>query len=94
MVEAKVLLKTLLDNEDLTDEEREVFEEMLLKCQRGKGNLTAKQRKWAEEVADRLELEFGSENMFSDGKVPVGKAVETPWLLRHENLPMKPPGRK
>jgi hypothetical protein len=66
------VLKDLIDNDELTEEEFEAFSSMLddLTCGKFK-KLTTKQRNWAEAVHGRLNLDPGTANLVSSGKVKV-----------------------
>jgi hypothetical protein len=90
------LLHALLDSERLTEDEDRAFRGMLNRIEGMPYKLTERQRVWAEEVYERLDLaaEDGSENLISSGAyVPTAKelARKFPW----ENMPKprKPPGR-
>jgi hypothetical protein len=50
--------------------------------------LSAKQRSYVSDVLDKFEPQYS--NDVSAGRVPLGKPVMTPDVLRH--LPLKPPG--
>lgn len=67
------------------------FEDMRDRIRDGKQRqLSEKQRSWVLREAglsDTLDL-------FSSGKVPRGREVPTPDVLKSENLPKRPPGRK
>lgn len=80
------LLRRVLDTK-LTDEQREIFEDMLDKIG-STGKLSEKQRTWAKSIVDEPEYE----NLVSSGKVPRGREVPTPPVL--QNLPKRPPPRK
>jgi len=56
--------------------------------------LTAKQRQWAQRLLASLNGEVVYTNDWSSGKVPRGREVETPPMLKRENLPLRPPGRR
>ncbi len=93
------LLCALLRSEDLTDDERRAFGDMLTKMEeRGVTSLSKDQRVWAESVYKRYRLadQQGAENLFSSGKVKkgTGPAVTYPWekggRMAH---PTRPPGR-
>lgn len=84
------LLKEVLDTAKLAHV-HDTFENMLLKLQEHPTwTLTAKQRSWAQELVGKPVYE----NLASSGKAPRGREVPTPVVLRRENLPMKPPGRR
>lgn len=53
--------------------------------------LTEPQRRWLRSTHERLTGTPTYENAWSAGKVPAGRPVETPAVLR--NLPLKPPRR-
>jgi hypothetical protein len=84
--EAK-LLEEVLALDSLSDANREAFEELRVRLEDGY-LLTEKQKKWALGLLDKPVYE----NLVSSGKVPRGREVITPDVLRH--LPLKPPGRK
>lgn len=54
--------------------------------------LSEKQKEWIRGVHERLFDAPSYENAWSNGKVPKGREVETPAVLR--NLPKKPPPRR
>lgn len=92
MATDKELLKLALDDDELPDETREAFTDMQTKIGVS-GRLTDKQRAWVRNVlGDKAEPEY--ENLVSSGKVPRGVHVESPPVLRRENLPLRPPGRR
>jgi hypothetical protein len=72
----------------------DVFEEWLIKLEAPPKRevLSDKQRAWARKIAGVGGETY--ENLYSAGKVPRGREVPTPAVLRRENLPMRPPGRK
>ena len=90
MNEAIELLQGILDSPDVTEEEEAAFSDILEKVKLY-GKISEKQQAWAESVAKRLDV-MPTANLVSTGRVR-GNEVETPKLLRRENLPMKPPGR-
>jgi hypothetical protein len=81
-------LRELLEEERLTDWERDAFGGMLESLDRYH-QITDKQREIVASVYDRFHPEYG--NLVSSGKVPRGREVETPKVL--QNLPKRPPGR-
>jgi len=84
-------LMALLSDDRLSDTEAYAFRGMGARIARG-GELSHKQRCWVDDVYKRLELDAGDvANLHSRGKVPAGKAVPTPEVLKR--LPLKPPGR-
>lgn len=93
-IEDQALLETLLawsreHDEDGEKFSRAPFEDMLA---RDFPRLTDKQRAWAKGLLERYAGGPSTyENLWSSGKVPRGKDVPTPEVLR--NLPLKPPGR-
>lgn len=93
--DAELLAKLLADDvEGVNEDARTAFADMLERCRRGTP-LSDRQRAWAEGVADRVGVVLPALNLASRGLVPRGsREVETPECLRHENLPMKPPGRE
>lgn len=91
MATDKELLDLVLEEEELPDEQREAFTDMRQKL--GSGKLSEKQRAFVRGVlGDKAEPEY--ENLVSSGKVSVGNHVETPAILRRENLPLRPPARR
>ena len=72
----------------LSDDEHDAFGDMLVRLEDGQRELTPKQRDWAEKAAERLGLSVPRDN----SRVPVGRPVETPAVLR--NLPKRPPTRR
>lgn len=86
------MLERLEGDMDLSEVERDAFDEMLRGLRGGQWQkLTDKQRAWANAVAVRIGA-IGCANLVSSGQVSRGREVETPEVLRH--LPMKPPGRR
>jgi|HubBroStandDraft_2_1064218.scaffolds.fasta_scaffold107277_3 hypothetical protein len=80
---------------ELSENDRRAFRSMLNSLNAGaKLCLTEPQRAWVVGVFERVFDEEVYENLFSRGLVPVGRPVETPAVLRKENLPLKPPGRR
>lgn len=89
------MLEKLLATDGLGDEEGAVFEDMLGRLRRrgDDAELTGKQRQWVRDVFVRLGLDAGEVlNLWSEGKVPMGKPVEAAPVLRV--LPKRPPGRR
>ncbi len=86
------LLVAVLDKDDLSDAVRSAFEDMQTKVD--KYPLSAKQRAWARAVlvGEKYEPEEEYLNLWSSGKVPKGRDVPTPEVLK--NLPKKPPPRR
>lgn len=83
------LLQRLLEC-DLKTSIKRAFEDMRTKLVAGEQEtLKFKQRQWAETLLEEHQPEY--ENLWSAGKVPPGKPVPTPEVLKH--LPMRPPGR-
>jgi hypothetical protein len=87
------LLKSCIDAGAITRKEREECLDMLVRLNRKGGSLSKMQRASVQKIADRCGIEVGGAALMSSGMIPRGKAVETPLILRHENLPMKPPGK-
>jgi hypothetical protein len=83
------LLQEILEHESLTEREREAFTDMLEFLVDGGVGLNQKQREWAKRVHERLVPAYA--NDWSAGRVPRGKEVPTPEVLKR--LPMRPPGR-
>ena len=76
---------------ELTESQRDAFTDMRDWLVGRKGSsLSQNQREWIMKVLDKPVYE----NLVSAGAVPAGRPVETIPLLKRENLPMKPPGRK
>jgi len=84
-----VMLQELLDEEQITDREREAFRSMLDNLDKWHA-LTDAQRRWARMVHDRFRPAY--QNLVSEGKVPRGREVPEPKALQHK--PRKPPGRE
>ncbi len=76
------------DPDERTDVPYRAFKDML---DRGAA-LSDKQRAWVRSVHARLFDETTYENLVSSGRVPRGREVETPAILR--DLPKKPPPRR
>lgn len=91
------LLDALLDDDRLTDKERNAFSEMHERLRIhafGYDSLSPRQRDWADNVFHRLELVTITENLVPSGRVspsPAERAKRYPY----ESLPrpLKPPGR-
>jgi hypothetical protein len=74
--------------QELSEGEADAFRNMLSRIgNHDASTLTTKQRNWAEGVDKRLAP-------IAAALVPTGKHVETPWMLRRENLPLRPPHRR
>jgi hypothetical protein len=92
--DARMLRELLARHDELADErevlsgvQHKAFTGMLDRCK----PLTQAQAQW---VHGCYERHFGVptyENLWSAGKVPTGRPVETPVSLKRENLPLKPP---
>lgn len=68
------------------------FAEMLYKLEHGqRSELTPKQRDWLKGVYEDVCGDPQYRNDWSAGRVPEGRPVETPAVLR--SLPLKPPSR-
>jgi hypothetical protein len=90
------LLNALLAS-DLSDLEAEAFEDMADRIAGDYGGvLTPRQRAWANNVADRVDVEPSEgpeaikDTRFTDGPIPRGR--EVPLLVK--DRPLRPPGRK
>jgi hypothetical protein len=81
------MLRELLETK-LTDYEREAFSDMLEGLEQYH-QLSEKQRVWVAQAYEKIHPQY--ENLVSSGKVPRGREVETPAVLR--TLPKRPPGR-
>lgn len=79
--------------DDLDEREAAAFAGMATRCENDRP-LTEGQRGWLEETAKRLGIVEPARNLVSRGLVPRGAEVPTPAVLRRENLPMRPPGRR
>jgi hypothetical protein len=90
------LLAAVLERDGLSDDRRAIFEDMLQKLQTYGRPLTKKQRDFAKAAleGEKYEPEPEYENLVSSGRVPIGRPVVTPPVLRPENLPKRPPPRK
>jgi hypothetical protein len=91
------LLTELLQWAEVHDEAEErfnvkAFENMLQRVSASGRELTPSQRSWVRDIHEKVFDEPRCENLFSSGKVPRGREVDTPEVLR--NLPLKPPGRR
>jgi hypothetical protein len=83
----------LLEYDDLSRGCLEAFEKWRDELRDGKRRLlTTKQREWAELELDKRAPSY--KNEFSAGKIPIGRPVITPDVLRRENLPLRPPMRR
>jgi hypothetical protein len=86
-----LMLEEVLDDDELSDDEREIFESMLESLNETTTRiLSEKQRNMLLKVHDRSHPAYA--NLYSSGKVPEGNPVPTPPVL--QNLPKFPPGRK
>lgn len=87
------MLETLLGYETLDDWEKKAFASMKEKLQQSDRALTKGQREKVDVAWKRLGLDADTDktvNLWSSGKVPMGKPSDFPYnLLR----PLKPPGR-
>jgi hypothetical protein len=86
----EALLDEVLGKEELSDERRAIFEDMLAWVHKG-WELTDKQRQFAELAAgkrDSMDEEY--ENAWSAGKVPKGRDVE----LMVKDKPLRSPQRR
>ena len=88
--DAEILSEAIIAADEREDEAADAFRAML---ERGAA-LTPKQRAWAVGVATGkfVDAEPEYENLVSSGRVPRGREVETPAVLRV--LPLRPPGRR
>lgn len=87
------LLKSVLNAPGISPDERAECIDNLDRITHRGGKLSKKVRSQAQAIADRCGVQVAA-NLVSRGLVPRGREVETPFVLRRENLPMKPPGRK
>lgn len=89
----ETMLRSLLRDERLGDDEREKFQDMLDGLPKFK-KLSAKQHDWVRSRFEQLELdaEEGSMNLVSAGKIPRGRDVR----MGFEDMPKpkSPPGRR
>jgi hypothetical protein len=85
------LLGAVLEREDLSDNRRVIFEDMLHRLERYGRPLTDKQRAFVQAAlkGEKYNAEPEYENTWSAGKVPEGRKVATPAVL--QNLPKRPP---
>jgi hypothetical protein len=87
-------LAVLLEYEGLNDWEKDAFPNMKEKLEKSGRPLTPAQRAKVDGALERLglDLEKGSKNLWSSGKVPMGKHV----VMAYENMPkpLRPPGRR
>lgn len=91
------LLQRLLDSDLLAESESKAFNDMLGRLERGTfDGLTGPQRKWAEDVYDKHDLQSqeGAKNLISSGKyVPTQAELEKRYSWELMPKPLKPPGR-
>ena len=87
------LLRSVVDAGGVTKSEHAELVDHIARLTKNGGKLSKKDRSKAMAIADRCGVQVAA-NLVSRGLVPRGNDVETPWVLRRENLPMKPPGRK
>lgn len=92
----RAMLDALLGSDRLTAYEEEAFSDIRGQIERTMRPVTKAQRMWIENRYKALELDAAepAKNLVSSGQVPRGREVETPELLRYENLPKAPPGRR
>jgi hypothetical protein len=90
------LLREIVDDPNVRAQEVEVFADMLDRIVERHSVLTPKQRKWANDVAERLGVEPSegaeeaiADTRFTEGAVPRGREVESLVTGRAS----KPPGR-
>jgi hypothetical protein len=88
----RALLKQVLGKGDILEDNRDAFEDMLLKLDEKERELSPKQRAYVKNILGDDAEDDEPRVLFSSGKIPLGKPVETPAVLK--NLPLKPPGRK
>jgi len=93
------MLSAVLEQRERLDErELEAFEQWSMRLPRG-GKLTPRQMDWLRSVAARLDVVTQAINDWSS-RSPAeqqrirGREVPPPAVLRRENLPMAPPGRR
>lgn len=97
MVDERKMLLALLGDERLTDTERTAFEDMSSSLTlRPSAKLTPKQFAWVDRRFQELELDVGSQNLYSSGLVPEGrthgvKPVVFPWQDGRMAKPLRPP---
>lgn len=90
------MLRALLDDERIDNEERDNFEDVNRQLKQKK-LLSRKQHQWVESRWKQLGLdaEEPSQNLFSSGKVKSEKtSVIFPWENQNYVKPLKPPGKK
>lgn len=83
------LLGDLLNDKDLSEEQREDFDDMLDRLQRNPARfprLTPKQREYAENVADRRGVGFARRPSQRAENVVRGREVPTPAVLSRDSL--------
>lgn len=91
------LLRDLLNEDDISDECRADFDDMLDRLQRNPvrfPRLTPKQREYAENVADRHGIGFARRPSQRAENVVRGREVPTPAVLGPESLKAAPNARK
>ena len=93
MIGDQDLLRQALNAKELKEHERNLFAVWLIELENGERNrLSQRQRVWTNDVLDRSEERTA--NLVSRGLVKRGREVPLPEVLKRENLPMKPPGRR
>lgn len=87
-----IMLDTLLEYESSLDEwERKAFADMKEKLVDSEKGLTKSQKEKVDAAWKRLGLDDrGSKNLWSSGKVPMGKPMDFPYNMHR---PLRPPGR-
>jgi len=91
------MIDALLEDERLSEKEKDAFEDMKKFLAANKHRkLSEKQRKWVESKFEQFDLGAGeSLNLFSSGKVPKKSytkgSVTFPWEKPGYKKPLKPP---
>jgi hypothetical protein len=93
MTDAEIL-NELLRHEELSDKERDAFQDMRQRLAKSTGiTLSVRQRGWLNETYEKLRPDLDQPlNLVSSGQVKIPKNLPTyDW---ERNRPLKPPGRK
>ena len=89
LTDQQLLTLLLAQDTRLSEQEETAFKEMEQRI--GRQQMSPKQRQWAEQVYDRLDLQAERAlNLISTGQVAGGPVPTFDW---ERNRPLKPPGR-
>lgn len=81
------LLRDLKDRDELTEDESDAFGDMYERLENGSfATMTERQRKWAEDVADRVGIAYERRSKERAENVPRGKEVAFGGVLGQDSL--------